>query len=100
MATYLSQRDPNGTRVWVFRNLTLLLVILGLVTSLAIQWAQFQQTSRLAESTAIKLELHDRDANRHIDPVRDAKQMQDIIEHLQRIDDKIDSIREEQRRGH
>ena len=93
----MSKDSPNLG--WVWRNLGMVLVILGLIASLTIQWAQFQTTSRLAEMTAKELDNHERDTMRHVDPVRDVRQMQDMLDHLERIDEKIDAIRENQR-GH
>ena len=76
---------------WLRGNLTFAVTVIIMLTGLFAQWTILQTKVDLVDSLADQMEEHQRDALRHVDPIRDERRWQDLQYRLQRIEDKLDA---------
>lgn len=65
-------------------------LLICVFAAVILQWGQFQQTSKLAERTADRLQAHELDTDRHVDRPRDERRWDDLIRRLDRLETKLD----------
>lgn len=90
MADELGNQEQSKMINWLKQNIAVLAVIVALV----LQWGQFQQTTKLAERTADRLQAHELDTDRHIDRTRDERRWEELIRRLDRLESKIDQYKD------
>ena len=78
---------------WLKSNVTPFLLLVGTIIGMAVQWNYFSQAAAQTWRTEQLLQQHLMDTQRHIDPYRDERNRQDLLNRLDRLERKIDSLR-------
>lgn len=74
---------------WFRKNLGTVILLLGFLISLVVQWTLLSQAADLTKVTSMELLIHEHDTRRHIDPERDERRWQDLLERLKNIEDSL-----------
>lgn len=82
----------NGT-VWLKSNVGTLILLVTLGISLVVQWTLYGEAAKLSERTAQELARHSSDTQRHLDPVRDERRWQELLERLKAIESTLQQER-------
>lgn len=90
----MSTNDTTIPNSWIRSNLGVVLVIATMAIGIVSQWVQMQNSIALGIDTAARLRAHELDTDRHVDHVRDESRYQETLRRLDRMENKLDSLRE------
>ena len=75
---------------WLSKHVPTLILILTLLCGLIVQWTRMEISVSDLRTLKAEYNSHKNDTRLHVDPERDERRWQELLDRLSRIEDKID----------